>query len=100
MYLGIKLVIAKTIERIHRVNLINFAITPATFADAADYDRIKLGDQLEVLDYQSVIASSDLFTVKNLSSGFEFQCRLDLSDRERKILLAGGKLNYTKEQLS
>jgi len=97
MYLGIKLVIAKTIERIHRANLVNFAIAPATFANSADYDRIKQGDQLEVTEFRSSLASADTITVKNITADFEFQCQLNLSERERKILLAGGKLNHTKE---
>ncbi|MBN1765010.1 MAG: aconitate hydratase [Sedimentisphaerales bacterium] len=96
MFLGIKLVIAKAIERIHRANLVNFAITPATFAHPGDYDRIKEGDQLEVIDFREALKTSDTFTVKNISSGFEFSCNLNLSSREREILLAGGKLNYTK----
>ncbi len=97
MYLGIKLVIAKTIERIHRANLVNFAIAPATFANSADYDRIKQGDQLEVADFRSSLTAADTITVKNITSDFEFQCQLNLSERERKILLAGGKLNHTRE---
>jgi len=94
MYLGIKLVIAKTIERIHHDNLINFAITPATFADPADFDRISQDDQLEVSDFLQLLTSDETFVVKNVTAGFEFHCRLNLTSRERDILLAGGKLNY------
>ena len=59
--------------------------------------RIKQGDQLEVTDFRSSLASADTITVKNITADFEFQCQLNLSERERKILLAGGKLNHTKE---
>ena len=96
MYLGVKLVIAKTIERIHRANLVNFAITPAEFANAADYDRLEQGDALQVVGFAEAIASGDRFTVKNITKGFEFECVLSLSDRDRAVLLAGGKLNHTK----
>lgn len=97
MYLGIKLVIAKTMERIHNANLVNFAICPATFANPADYDRIKQGDKLTVSGFTEAIKSAETFTVKDETQGFEFQCKLELSDRSRKILLAGGMLNFTRE---
>ncbi len=97
MYLGIKLVIAKSIERIHRANLVNFAIVPASFADPADFDRIQEGDQFEVAGVHEALQSQDSFTVKNRSQGFEFACNINLSERERRILLAGGKLNFTKQ---
>lgn len=96
MYLGIKLVIAKTIERIHKANLINFAILPATFVDPADYDHIEPGDQLEVADFAAAIKNADTFTVKNTTKGSKFECALHLTVRERAILFAGGKLNHTK----
>jgi aconitate hydratase len=96
MYLGIKLVIAQSIERIHHANLINFAITPATFADAADYDKIKQDDRLEIPDFRRLLADAEVMTVRDVTAGFEFDCRIDLSLRQRQILLAGGKLNYTK----
>ena len=98
MFLGIKLVIAKAVERIHRANLVNFAITPAAFADPADYDRIAPDDQLEVENFDQAIASAKIFTVKNTTQGFNFDCTLNLTDRERAILQAGGKLNYAKAQ--
>ena len=97
MYLGVKLVIAKTIERIHRANLVNFAIVPAAFADAADYDRIAQADVLEVAGFRAALESADSFSVRNVTRNFDFTCRLDLSERDRQILLAGGKLNYTSK---
>jgi len=96
MYLGVRLVIAKTIERIHRANLVNFAITPVTFADPADFDRIEPGDELEVADFRQLLPTAKRLTVKNITQGFNFECELSLSGREREILLAGGKVNYTK----
>ena len=97
MYLGLKLVIAKTIERIHCANLINFAIIPASFADPADYDSIDKGDELTVTNLSQAISDADTFTVKNRTKDSEFTCRIDLSERDRRILLAGGKLNYTRD---
>ncbi|MBI9018074.1 MAG: aconitate hydratase [Phycisphaerae bacterium] len=98
MYLGLKLVIARSAERIHLANLINFAITPAFFDNPADYDRIRAEDRLEVDEFRQAIESAETFTVKNITQGFDFVCRFQLSDRDRQILLAGGKLNFTKNQ--
>ncbi len=100
MYLGVRVVIAKAIERIHFANLINFAILPLTLANPADYDRIDAGDALRIADVNGAIASADEVEVLNVTQGTSFLCRLTLSERQRKILLAGGLLNYTREQSS
>jgi aconitate hydratase len=96
MYLGVKMLIAKSIERIHKANLINFAVLPVEFENAADYDKINADDELEVKNLNGAIKSADSISLKNKTSGFEFKCSLKLSDRDREILLAGGLLNYTK----
>ncbi len=96
MYLGVRLVIAKTMERIHRANLVNFAITPATFVNPSDYGRMEENDHLEVPNFHKILAESDRFTVMNVTRHFQFECELSLTRRDREILLAGGKLNYTK----
>ncbi|MFA6187039.1 MAG: aconitate hydratase, partial [Phycisphaerae bacterium] len=96
MYLGVKMIIAKSIERIHKANLINFCLLPAEFENAGDYDKINTGDALEVKNINTAIKSADSVIVKNITSGFEFKCKLNLSPRDRAILLAGGLLNYTK----
>ena len=59
MYLGVRAVIAKSIERIHRANLINFCIVPIRFADPSDYDRLQAGDELVIEDLLGAIRSSD-----------------------------------------
>ena len=97
MYLGAGVVIAKTIERIHQANLVNFAILPLTFSDGGDYDRIEQGDELVIDGATSAIASADSVTVRNATKDFEFTCKLLLSPRQRKILAAGGLLNFTRE---
>ena len=96
MYLGVKMIIAKSIERIHKANLINFCLLPAEFENAGDYDKINAGDCLEVKNLNAAIKSADSVIVKNTTGGFEFKCRLNLSPRDREILLAGGLLNFTK----
>ncbi len=96
MYLGVRAVIAKAIERIHQANLVNFAVLPLTFADAGDYDRVDPGDELRIAGTAAAIAAADHVAVANLTKGTELTCRLALTARQRRILAAGGLLNYTR----
>jgi len=96
MYLGVKAVIAKSLERIHAANLVNFGIVPLIFAKQADYDAIEQGDELEVGDWRKAVEAGKNVTVTNKTKGTSFECTYNLSDRQRKILAAGGMLNYTK----
>ncbi|MBN1508810.1 MAG: aconitate hydratase [Sedimentisphaerales bacterium] len=98
MYLGVRAVIAKSIERIHRANLINFCIVPIRFADAADYDRLAAGDDLAVDDLLGAIRTSDTVTIRKQNGSFTFTGKLELSARDRDILLAAGLLNYTRQK--
>jgi len=92
MHLGIKAVIAKSFARIHRSNLINFGILPLVFADEADYDLVKQGDELLVED---VVASLETgrFTVVDTTAGRSFEALADMNEHERAVLRAGGRLN-------
>ena len=98
MYLGVRVVIAKSIERIHRSNLINFCIVPIEFADYNDYGKINTDDQLEINGLLEAIKIGDKVTIINKSSSFEFVGNLNLSDRERQILLSAGLLNLTRKK--
>jgi aconitate hydratase len=98
MYLGLRAVLAKSIERIHRANLINFAIVPIEFADPADYDRIQTEDSLEIPNLLGAIRTAGEVEIFNRTQGFAFKGRLVLSRRDRDILLAAGLLNYAKKR--
>ena len=97
MYLGVRVVIAKAIERIHQANLVNFGILPLTFEQPADYDRIDADDELSICDTAAAIASGDTAAVHDATKGFDFTCRVKLAPRQRKVLAAGGLLNYAAE---
>ena len=97
MYLGVRVVIAKAIERIHQANLVNFGILPLTFAADDDYDRIRQGDLLKIAGLTEAVASASEVVVRNLTQQAEFRCRLDLTPRQRRVLAAGGLLNYTRQ---
>ncbi|MFA5553372.1 MAG: aconitate hydratase [Phycisphaerae bacterium] len=97
MYLGVRAVIAKSIERIHKANLINFCIVPIEFADSGDYDKIEPQDKLEITDLLDAVKKSDEVKIAVINKNFEFAGRLNLSKRDREILLAGGLLAYTRK---
>ena len=93
MYLGVKAVIAKSFERIHIANLINFGILPLEFKDNESYDAIDQGDILEIPNARNIIDSRGKIVVSNISKGAEFEAAYHLSERQTKILLAGGAFN-------
>ena len=95
MFLGIDALIVNDFARIHRANLINFGILPLLI-DAADNDKIDQGDELEINDILSNLEFGNDFTVKNLTKGMEFTVKSDMTDLEKSILRAGGKLAYTR----
>ena len=95
LYLGIRFVIAKSFARIHRSNLINSGIIPLVFDNAADYDQLSLGDEL-VIENAPAQIEKDKITVKNLTTGKVYNMSSDLSELEKKMILAGGKINMIK----
>lgn len=98
MYLGVKAVIAKSMARIHKGNLVNHGIIPMLFADPADYDRIDQMDELEIDGLRDQIAERRVL-IKDRTRGFSFEVVLDLSDSELEVILCGGQLRYLKEEL-
>ena len=96
LYLGVKAVITKSFARIHMANLINAGIIPMTFANEADYDRIGQDDELMISNVAEQIKNSDIIKVTNVTKGFDFECAVNFSDRQKEMLYAGGLLNYTK----
>lgn len=98
MYLGVKAVVAKSFERIHSANLINFGILPLTFTNEADYDTIEQGDELELKNVRETIAKNQPLVLINKTKNKEIPLNYQYSERQLGILLAGGLLNYTNEQ--
>ena len=90
MYLGVKAVIAKSIERIHRANLINFGIVPFTFADPKDYGKIEAGDAIELNGVRAAVEGDGTLKV-NTKRG-PVIVRTALSEREKHLILCGGLL--------
>ncbi len=97
LYLGIRAVIVKSFARIHVANLINAGILPLTFSNEADYDRIDLGDTLVLENIRKSIQNGTPVVLKNETKNESYPLCSEFSDRQRAMLLAGGLLNYTKE---
>ena len=95
LYLGIRAVLTKSFARIHAQNLINAGILPLTFKNPADYDKISQFDELSLSGLHSSIKSG--LTVKNTTTGEEYEVQCGLSGRDADIMLSGGLLNYTKK---
>jgi aconitate hydratase len=96
MYLGVKAVIAKSMERIHKANLVNFGIIPLKFKNEMDYDTIDQSDELVIENIHSMLKKGKPLTVKDKTKNKTFEVEYELSEREKMILLAGGTLNYIK----
>ena len=85
----------------HRANLINAGILPLTFVNEADYDKINQGDEIVLADVRAdVEADMSKLIVVNKTTGVEIPVLCELTGRTKDIILAGGLLDYTREQLS
>ena len=98
MYLGVEGVLAQSFARIHKANLFNFGIVPLTI-DEDTYQKIEQGDDIEIVDdvSEAVESGQETFTVR-VNDDWEAEATLKASERERRILAAGGKLPLTKQQ--
>jgi aconitate hydratase len=92
-FLGVRVKIAKGFARIHKANLCNFGILPLTFADPSDYDEIESGDELSIQGLRGLLEKGAV-EIPVVVGGREITTVLEVSERQRKFLLAGGALNH------
>ena len=72
----------------------NFGVAPLLFCDLSDHDGIEQGDVLQIHGVRERLErGEDAFTVRNVTRDVTFQVRHDLSDRQVRVLLAGGLIN-------
>jgi aconitate hydratase len=98
-YLGVRAVLAKSFARLHRANLINFGVLPLVVKEET-YERLEEGDRIALSGLRNAVAVSNRASVRSEKSGLAFEAGLDLSSRERQILLAGGRLSYERARVS
>ena len=96
MYLGVKIVIARSIERIHRANLINFGIIPAQFENQSDYEQIEKEDVIEIENVKESLLNDGLLVLVNKTRNRKIPLRVNLTDREKTMIIAGGLINATR----
>ena len=84
MYLGVKCVIAKSIARIHKGNLVNHGVIPMLFEDGADYDRLEQTDELHIDNLREQIAARRV-QITDKTKGFSFWAKLELTDKEIEV---------------
>lgn len=99
LYLGIKAVVTKSFARIHCANLINAGILPLNFKNPDDYDRISQGDDLALDNIKTAIINNETVYLENRTTGEKYELKYDFSQRQKDIILDGGLLNYTKENI-
>jgi aconitate hydratase len=97
-YLGVRAKIVKSFARIHKANLCNFGILPLTFQDPADYERCGKGSRVVFPGIRKLLAEG-AGEIPVEVDGHRITTLLEVSDRQRKHLLAGGTLNFVKNEL-
>ena len=91
LYLGIKAVIAKSFARIHAANLVNAGILPLIFENPDDYDQVEQGDMLRLENVRAALGDDRII----LHAGDKnIPLRMELAERQKEVLLAGGLLDY------
>ena len=95
LYLGIKGVIAKSFARIHKANLINNGIVPLEFINEDDYEDIELMDEIIINDINEALVKGEVKAI-NVTKESEYKLKADLTEKEREVIKAGGRLNYLK----
>jgi aconitate hydratase len=97
MYLGVRIVVAKSFERIHSGNLVNFGILPLVFINPRHYNRISQGDSFRISGLIETVRNGEDPVIETENGSFEL--KLLATERQRKILLAGGLLNFTRDNM-
>lgn len=98
MFLGVKVVLVKSFQRIHTDNLVNFGILPVTFKNETDYASIDQDDELEIVNAAKSIANGDPLVVENRKKGIKIEVVYGLTARQKQIILAGGLLSMQRKK--
>lgn len=96
MYLGVQAVIAKSIARIHRKNLINYGILPLVFNDKGDYEKVKEAMNIKI-DLKGINYGENIIDAL-LDGNISIKLNLNVSEIEFELLKHGGLLPYMKNK--
>jgi aconitate hydratase len=95
-YLGVQAVVAKSFARIHWQNLVNFGILPLILINPDDYDKVDTMNVLKIADLAKAISESDRVIINNETKNESYEAEHRLTDRQRRIILAGGLINMPR----
>ncbi len=97
-YLGVKAVMAKSFERIHFANLVNYGIVPLVLASPGDYEQFSRSDEIEITGLINAVKNDTKMQILNKTKKIKIDVLLTLSARQREILLDGGVLNHARKE--
>jgi aconitate hydratase len=97
-YLGVCAKIVRSFARIHKSNLCNWGILPLTFKDPSDYEHFSKGSRVVFPGVRRRIEEGDVEIPVDVD-GHTVITIFDVSDRQRRHILAGGTLNFVKQEL-
>lgn len=98
--LGLRVVLAESIARIHAENLAHFGVLPLTFTDPDDRGRLDKGSTLRMTGLHKAIRDGPGEFDVELDDGPTIRVRHELSRRQADILLAGGSIPWKRQQLA
>jgi aconitate hydratase len=97
MYLGVRAVMAKSFARIHRANLINFGILPLEFQNDSDFELLAQGRLLSIENIADSLKKG-ASAIEAIAGSDRIAFKVDLTPRQRQVMLSGGLLNYIRSQ--
>ncbi len=99
-FLGVRAVLVKSFARIHETNLKKQGMLALTFADKADYEKIKEDDTFDIVGLTSFTPGVPLTLVLHHSDGSKEEIKVNHSYNEHQIawFKAGGALNIIRSE--
>ncbi|HXG63058.1 MAG TPA: aconitate hydratase [Planctomycetota bacterium] len=99
-YLGAAAIIVRSFARIHETNLKKQGVLPLTFADPADYERVRKDDRISILGLRDLAPGKDVEAVLHHADGSSERLRLrhSLTAEQIEWFKAGSALNLLKQR--
>lgn len=97
-HLGVRAVLVKSFARIHETNLKKQGMLGLTFANKADYEKIKEDDSIDILGLTTFAPNTPLTLVLNHADGSKEEIKANHTYNEQQIewFKAGGALNIIR----
>jgi aconitate hydratase len=99
-YLGVKAVIVKSFARIHQTNLKKQGMLALTFANPADYDKVRQDDLIDIVGFDTFSPDKNLAIVLHHADGTSEQFEVEHTYNQQQIdwVKAGSALNKIREE--